>query len=157
MQVSFTYDKKKVIQGLRYHFMSRPEIRILVILVNVFAIVAAVLFYMKKVRPEYFLLGSCLWLGIMFAFWYLMPTTIYKREVTFKDSFTIFFTEANVRLENERGYVEWNWDRFTSFFESPNFFHFYFSARSFFLVPKDNMGGEFSHELRALLNKHIKK
>lgn len=155
MQVSFTYDKKKVIQGLRYHFMSRPEIRVMVVLVNVFAIVAAVLFYTKKIRPEPFLLGSCIWLFMMISFWYILPFTIYKRNSTFRDQFTIFFTEEQVRLENERGHVDWNWRNFSGFFESPNFFHLYFSAKLFFLVPKDNMGVEFTHELRGLLNKHI--
>ncbi|RFM29710.1 YcxB family protein [Deminuibacter soli] len=157
MQLSFSYDRKKVIQGLRYHFITRPEIRILVILVNVFAIVAAVLFYMKKIRPEPFLLGSCLWLLMMMTFWYILPVTIYKRSATFKDRFSIFLNETNVRLENGRGYVNWEWKQFAHYFESPNFFHLYFSARSFFLLPKENMTAEFSHELRGLLGRKIEK
>jgi len=155
MQFNFSYDKRKVIQGLRYHFMSRPEIRIMVILVNVFAIVAAVLFYSKRIRPEPFLLGSCIWLFMMLSFWYLLPSTIYKRNATFKDRFTIFFLEDKVRLESGQGYVDWNWQNFSGFFESPHFFHLYFSTKLFFLVPKDNMGTEFTHELRGILNKRI--
>lgn len=157
MHISFSYDKKKVIQGLRYHFITRPEIRILVILVNVFAILAAVLFYFKKIRPEPFLLGSCVWLFMMLAFWYVLPVTIYKKSVTFKDHFTIWFKEDFVRLENERGHVDWAWARFTNYFESPNFFHLYFSAKSFFLVPKENMNSDFAHELRGVLSKKIVK
>jgi hypothetical protein len=38
MKVSFTYDKKQVLQALRYHFLSRKEIRLMIILVNVFAL-----------------------------------------------------------------------------------------------------------------------
>ncbi|RXK83257.1 YcxB family protein [Filimonas effusa] len=155
MHLSFSYDRKKVLQALRYHFISRPEIRILIILVNVFAIVAAVLFYMKKVRPEYFLLGSCLWLFMMASFWYLLPLTVYKRSQTFLDSFTIVFREEFVRLESTRGYVDWNWSSFSTYIESPNFIHLYFNTRSFFLVPKDNMSQEFTHELRALLRSKI--
>lgn len=157
MQVSFSYDRKKVIQGLRYHFITRPEIRILVILVNVFAILAAVLFYFKKIHPEPFLLGSCLWLFMMLAFWYVLPVTIYKKSATFRDHFSITFNEEQIRLENERGHVDWPWNKFVSYFESPNFFHLYFSAKSFFLVPKENMNADFAHELRGLLSRKIQK
>ncbi len=157
MQLSFSYDKKKVIQGLRYHFITRPEIRILVILVNVFAILAAILFYLKKIRPEPFLLGSCVWLFMMAAFWYILPVTIYKKSATFRDHFTILFKDDFVRLENERGHVDWAWNKFTNYFESPNFFHLYFSPKSFFLLPKENMNGDFAHELRGVLGKKIVK
>ena len=40
----FTYNKGKVIQALRYHFITRKEIKGMMILVNVFAIVSAALF-----------------------------------------------------------------------------------------------------------------
>ncbi len=156
MHYSFSYERKKVIQALRYHFVQRNEIRILIVLVNVFAIVSAILFYTKKIRPEPFLLGSFIWIMLMATFWYFLPNTIYKKAATFKDSFIIDFNEEDIRLENERGYVHWPWQKFTNFFESPHFFHLYFDARSFFLVPKDNMGEEFRHELRGLLGRKIK-
>ncbi len=157
MQFSFSYNKAKVLQGLRYHFITRKEIRIVVILVNLFAIVSAALFYTKKIRPEPFLLSTVLWLFLMISFWYLLPYTIYKRSTTFKESFTIFFFERQVRLKNARGYVDWNWSDFMMFFESPNFFHLYFSSKAFFLLPKDNLDIETLRELRVLLNHHIKK
>jgi hypothetical protein len=157
MQYSFSYDKKKVIQALRYHFVQRPEVRVLVILVNVFAIFSAILFYTKKIRPEPFLLGSFIWLMLMATFWYILPNSIYKKAATFKDSFIIAFSTNEVRLENERGSVNWPWEKFSNFFESPNFFHLYFDSKSFFLVPKDGMGEEFKHELRGILNEKIGK
>ena len=155
MQISFSYEKKKVIQALRYHFVQRPEIRILIILVNVFAIVSAILFYTKKIRPEPFLLGSFIWLMMMAAFWYFLPNSIYNKAATFRDSFIIDFNEEDVRLENERGYVNWPWQKFSRFFESPHFFHLYFDTKSFFLVPKENISDEMKHELRGLLNRKI--
>lgn len=155
MQHSFFYEKKKVIQALRYHFVQRPEIRILIVLVNVFALVAAILFYTKKIRPEPFLLGSFIWVILMATFWYFLPNSIYKKAATFQDSFIIYFQEEEIRLENERGFVNWPWTKFNHFFESPHFFHLYFDAKSFFLVPKENMGEEFKHELRGLLNTKI--
>lgn len=152
MQHSFSYEKKKVIQALRYHFVQKTEIRILIIVVNVFAIISAILFYTKKIRPEPFLLGSFIWMALMATFWYFLPNNIYKKSATFKDAFIIHFNEPGIRLETERGYVDWNWNKFSHFFESPHFFHLYFDAKSFFLVPKENMGDEFTHELRGLLN-----
>lgn len=157
MQLSFSYQKPKVIQALRYHFVQSPEIRAMLIIVNVFAIVAAVLFYTKKIRPEPFFLGSVIWMGLMSSFWYFLPNNIYKKADTFKDKFIIHFNDAAVVLENERGEMVWQWNRFSKFFESPHFFHLYFNAKSFFLVPKDTMGDDFRHELRALLRNKIEK
>ncbi len=157
MQHSFSYEKKKVIQALRYHFVQRTEIRMLIILVNVFAIISAILFYTQKIRPEPFLLGSFIWLMLVATFWYFLPQSIYKRSATFRDSFIIDFNEEGIRLENERGYTNWPWQTFTRFFESPHFFHLYFDARSFFLIPKDNMSEEFRHELRGMLNRRMGK
>ncbi len=156
MQHSFSYDKKKVIQALRYHFVQRPEVRVMVVMVNVFAILSAALFYFKKIRPEPFLLGSVIWLLLMAAFWYILPNSIYKKAATFRDSFIIDFNDACVRLETERGYVDWEWKRFSRFFESPHFFHLYFDPKSFFLVPKTGMSEEMLHELRGMLNTRVK-
>src|SRR6187402_3497553 len=75
----FTYNKGKVIQALRYHFITRKEIKLMMILVNVFAIVSAALFFFKKISPLAFLVSSVLWFGLMIAFWYLLPITIYKK------------------------------------------------------------------------------
>ena len=43
MTIHFEYEKQQVLQALRYHFVSKPEIRIMIILVNVFAIFAIIL------------------------------------------------------------------------------------------------------------------
>ncbi len=157
MQINFTYEKKKVIQALRYHFISRTEIRLMMILVNVFAIISAVLFYTRKIRPEPFFLGTLIWIFMMLAVWYILPFTIYKKTPTFNERFEMIFNEDEVRLDNEKGFAEWKWNMFCKFFESPHFFHLYFNSKSFFLIPKDNMNDAFKHELRGLLNKKIGK
>jgi hypothetical protein len=157
MQISFSYNKAKVIQALRYHFVQRPEIRLMLVLVNVFAIIAAILFYSKKIRPEPFLLGSLVWMFLMAAFWYFLPNSIYKKSATFQDQFIMNLNETAVVIETERGEVVWDWRKFTNFFESPHFFHLYFNTKSFFLVPKENISTELQHELRGLLNRNIKK
>lgn len=101
------------------------------------------------------MLGSFIWIMLMTSFWYFLPNNIYRKAATFKDSFIMDFNETAIRLENERGYVDWEWNKFSRYFESPHFFHLYFDSKSFFLVPKENMGNEFRHDLRGLLRKKI--
>ena len=155
MYIAVSYQKKKVIQALRYHFIQRTEIRILIILVNVFAILSAGLLYWKIIRPEPFLLGSLIWLGLMAAFWYIMPMSIYAKSPTFRDQFTIQTTNEELVLENDRGTAHWEWQRFSRFFESPHFFHLYFTPRSFFLIPKETISQDDLHTLRGLLHQKI--
>ena len=159
MEIFFSYDKKLVIQALRYHFINRFEVRILMILVNVFAIFAAAMFYFHKVSPLAFLLSSLLWITLMFSFWYILPNSVYKKASTFQDTFKMTFGEYRVRLENERGYNEWNWEKFSSFIESPYFIHLYFDSKSFFLVPKNAVEktGDLNELRRLLREKIIKK
>jgi len=158
MQILISYDKKLVVQALRYHFLGRTEVRALLILVNVFAIFSAALFYFHKVSPVAFLLSSLLWIVLMISFWYILPNTVYKKASTFKDNFKMTFSEYNVRLENERGYNEWTWDKFVTYIESPHFIHLYFDSRSFFLIPKAAVQkiGNIS-DLRRLLDEKIRK
>jgi len=158
MQIFFNYNKNLVIQALRYHFISRLEVRLLMILVNLFAIFAAVLFYFHKVSPLAFLLSSLLWIILMISFWFILPNTVYKKASTFKDTFKMTFGEHRVRLENERGYTEWNWEKFSTFIESPHFIHLYFDSKSFFLVPKAAVEkNENLNTLRKLLKEKIVK
>ncbi len=155
MQIEFTYNKKKVIQALRYHFIATKEIRVMMILVNVFAIVAAILFYIKKIRPEPFILGSFIWAMMMLSVWYILPYTIYKKTNAFKEKFTVFFREANVLLQNDKGSVTWHWKGFSKYFESPHFIHLYFNSKSFFIIPKEAITQENLHQIRKLLKQNI--
>ena len=133
----FTYDKAKVIQALRYHFITRNEIKTMLILVNVFAIVSAALFFFKKISPIAFLISAVLWFTMMIAFWFFLPNLIYKKSATFRDKFKATLGEDLFTIENEKGNRSWSWNEFTTSMESPHFFHLYFDTRSFFIVPKD--------------------
>ncbi len=156
MQIFFFYDKKLVIQALRYHFINRFEVRLLMILVNLFAIFAASMLYFHKVSPLAFLLSSVLWIALMTSFWFILPNTVYKKASTFKDTFKMTFGEHRVKLESERGSTEWNWEKFSSYIESPHFIHLYFDAKSFFLVPKKAVEKEgLLDKLRILLRQKI--
>ena len=153
----FTYNKGKVIQALRYHFISRREIKVMMILVNVFAIVSALLYFLKKISPMAFLISSVLWFGLMITFWYLLPMTIYKKSATFKDKFKATFGKDEFTIENERGRRSWPWQEFSASMESPHFFHLYFNTRSFFIVPKEAFQEEELDIARKILAAKIAK
>lgn len=156
MTISFSYDKRQVLQALRFHFLARPEIRIMIILVNVFALFSAALFYFKKVTPMAFLVGSMLWIFIMISVWFVLPGAVYRRASTFKDHFTMEFEKDFFSLGNERGSRSWQWSSLTKFVETPNFFHLYFDPRSFFLVPKSGFeSSDAIFEIRQLFKEKI--
>ena len=158
MTIEFSYDKRQVLQALRYHFMTRPEIRIMIILVNVFALCSATLFFLKKVTPFAFLISSFLWFSLMISFWFVLPGLVYRRAATFRDHFTMNFEDEKFSLGNERGGRSWPWKALSSFVESPHFFHLYFDSRSFFLVPKSGFrNSDEIYELRKLLKQKIHK
>ena len=145
-------------QALRYHFISRPEMRIMLILVNVFALTCAFLYYFKKITPFAVLFGSFMWFFLMISFWFVMPAIVYRRSATFQDNFTMRFEDEGFSVGTSRGSKAWPWKALSTFMESPNFFHLYFDSRSFFLVPKNSFrDSDEIFELRQLLKAKVKK
>lgn len=158
MTINFSYEKPQVMQALRYHFISRPEIRIMLILVNVFALASIILYALGKVTAMAFLLGSFLWVVLMVSFWYILPVLVYRRAETFRHSFSMDFEQDGFTLRHERGQRSWPWTALSGYLESPNFFHLYFDARSFFLVPKSGYkDSDQIHEMRQLLREKVVK
>jgi hypothetical protein len=158
MIIHFGYEKKQVLQALRYHFITRPEIKILLIVVNIFTIISAVLLYLHKIQPISFLIFSALWFLLLLTVWKILPASIYKKSHTFLDQFTMDIQERQVVLETKRGEHAWQWNDFSTYLESPYFFHLYFNSRSFFLVPKDAFKDiPQLQEARHLLRSKIKK
>ena len=158
MTIQFSYDKNQVLQALRYHFLSKREIRLMIILVNVFALLSAALFYFRKILPFAFLVGSFLWFALMISFWFILPGMVYRRAATFRDHFTMVFDENSFSVGNERGSRSWALNALSNFLETPHFFHLYFDNRSFFLVPKNALAGSDEiYQLRHLLQEKIRK
>jgi hypothetical protein len=158
MVIHFEYEKKQVMSALRYHFISRPEIKTLLIIVNLFTILSAVLFYMHKIQPLSFVLFSVLWFILLITFWTVLPLSVYRRAHTFQDHFSMEFNEKGLVLQTEKGSVAWAWEDLSTFLETPFFFHLYFNSRSFFLVPKNAFADfEVLQEARALLKRKILK
>jgi hypothetical protein len=157
MTIQFNYDKGQVLQALRYHFLSKKEIRLMIILVNVFALGSAALFYFKKILPLAFIVGSFLWFTLMLSFWFILPGMVYRRAATFKDHFIMRFEEQSFSVGNERGSRSWPWSALSSFLETPYFFHLYFDSRSFFLVPKSAFASNDEiYQLRHLMKEKVK-
>jgi YcxB-like protein len=158
MTIYFGYEKEKVLQALRYHFISRPEIRIMLIMVNVFAIGSIILYALHKITPMAFLVGSLLWIILMVSFWFILPGIVYRKAVTFKHNFSMNFSDSGFSLEHERGAKRWEWKALKTFIESPHFFHLYFDSRSFLLVPKSGCRDKDEvFELRQILKTNVKK
>ena len=158
MVIHFEYEKKQVMSALRHHFISRPEIKILLIIVNLFTILTAILFYMHKIQPVSFLLFSIMWFVLLITFWTILPLSVYKKSYTFQDRFSMDFSDNEVFLQTQRGSHAWAWKDFSSFLETPFFFHLYFNSRAFFLVPKDAFNDlESLQETRSLLKRKLSK
>jgi len=138
MTVQFGYNKKQVLDGLRGHFFGRPEIRILIIVINVFAILSAIFLWFKWIQPISFLIFSVLWFFLWISVRRILPLSIYKRSATFLDTFILSLDDRGVLLETQKGVQQWRWENFSGFKETAYFFHLYFSARSFFMIPKDS-------------------
>lgn len=158
MTIHFGYEKGQVLQALRYHFISRPEIKLMLIVVNVFALVSITLYALHKITAIAFLVGSGLWIVLMISFWFLLPGIVYRRAETFQHNFTMHFEQDDFTLAHENGSRKWSWNALNSFIESPHFFHLYFDSRSFFLVPKSGCRSKDElFELRELLKEKVKK
>lgn len=151
----FSYDKPKVIQALRFHFISRPEIKFMIILVNVFAILSAVLYFLKKIHPFALMLASGLWFILMISFWFILPYIIYRKSSTFRSQFRVNFGKDEMSIQTTQGQRSWGWEAFSNYMETPFFFHLYFDPRTFFLVPKDAF--EDVSSARDVLKEKIKK
>ncbi|TAE11386.1 MAG: YcxB family protein [Bacteroidetes bacterium] len=136
MQFTVAYEQPLVIQALRYHFISRREVKFLIILVNLFALLSAILYYKQLVRPQYFFLGTILWLAIMVSFWFVLPIWVYKRSTMFTEKYIATCTADALHFESEKGSASWQWSQFQYYIRSPHFFHLYFSEKNFLLIPR---------------------
>jgi hypothetical protein len=128
------------------------------ILVNVFALFAAVLYAFKLISPLPFLMSSVLWISMMAAFWVWLPAMIYRKSKTFKDVFTVNIEAQHFFIDTAGGQKSWAWREFSSYYETPGFFHLYFDGKSFFLLPKDVFPDQDSlDEARRILKENIRK
>jgi hypothetical protein len=152
----FAYDKLKTIQALRYHFISRKEIKYLMIIVNLCAIISASLFFFKKILLLAFLFSSLLWFVMMILFWFLLPRMIYAKTASFKDNFKVELNQTTFSLIHEKADKSWPWSAFSTWMESPHFFHIYFNSRSFFLIPKEAFDDDGVDQTRKLIKENIK-
>lgn len=158
MTIYFGYEKAQVIQALRFHFISRREIRLMLVLVNVFALISIILYAFGKVSATAFLTSSFLWLVLMASFWFILPGIVYRKAITFKHEFSMTFEQEGFTLTHEKGSKSWPWKALKNYLESPHFFHLYFDSRSFFLVPKNGCKDtDEVYELRQLIKSKVNK
>ena len=130
----------------------------MIILVNVFALFAAVLYGFKLISPLPFLMSSVLWISMMGAFWIWLPALIYRKSKTFQDEFKAFVDTMHFFIETESGRKSWAWREFESYYETPGFFHLYFDGKTFFLIPKSAFSSDVEmDEARRIFREGIVK
>ncbi len=151
MSIEVRYFKAHVLEALRYHFIKQPEIKTLMIVVNIYAILTGVLLFMKKIRPELFLLGSVLWILLLLLFWYVMPHIFYKKTSLFANIWNFSFDSQKAKLQSSQAEAQWDWQEVTHYFESPHFFHIYFGPKTFFIIPTQYLPIAIQQELRSIL------
>lgn len=158
MTIYFGFDKKKVIKALRLYFISRREIRFMIILVNVFAILLLAAFILGYLGATNYIVFCTLWAVLMVFFWFVFPYSVYGKTAMFKHEYSMSFDEQHFSLEyNGRG-KSWEWSALKKYMESPDFFHLYFDSRTFLLVPKDGCkDSDEVHELRTLIKSKVSK
>jgi hypothetical protein len=82
---------------------------------------------------------------------------IYSKSAAFKDKFKVEMNGITFSLIHERADKSWEWNAFTTWMESPHFFHIYFNSRSFFLIPKEAFETEAIDNARKILSDNIKR
>jgi hypothetical protein len=152
MILPIRYNKGAVMQALRYHFITRKELRIMIITVNVFALLSIILYIFGKIFAMAFLVSSLLWFVLMISFWFILPSIIYSKTTLFKHEFQMEFNKSGFSMMHQQGSKNWHWSALKNHLESPHFFHLYFDERTFFLIPKDVVRNDAELlELRALI------
>lgn len=158
MTIYFGFDKKKVIKALRLYFISRREIRFMIILVNVFAILLLAAFILGYLGATNYIVFCTLWAVLMVFFWFVFPYSVYSKTAMFKHEYSMSFDEQNFSLEHNGRGKSWPWSALKKYMESPDFFHLYFDSRTFLLVPKDGCkDSDEVHELRTLIKSKVSK
>jgi len=153
----FSYHKGKTLQALRYHFIARKEIKIMMIAVNVFAVLAAVLFFIFRISPLAFLICASLWFILMISCWFLLPARVFSRSEMFRSVYSATLNDEGLGLESSRGNARWPWSRFSHYLETPHFFHLYFDSRSFFLIPKEAFETDLLDKARNYMRTRISR
>ena len=143
-------------QAIRYHFISRREIKIMIILVNVFTLISVLLYVFNLATPMAFLVGSFLWIVLMVSFWFLLPGLVYRKTIMFKHEFSMRFEDEGFTLIHEKVTKTFPWKALKFIKESPLFFFLYFDNKSFWLVPKDGCRNDDEvFELRQILKNKV--
>jgi signal transduction histidine kinase len=157
MTLHFNYEKNEVIKALRHHFIQKSEIKWLLILINLFAIISTALFFMGKISSDKLTIFSALWFVTMISVWLLLPNSIYKQTKTFNEEIVAQLNSDALVLNTHKGTNSIAWNSFSHYKEGEDFFYLYQNAKSFFLIPKSAAHTEASvPDMRTFFNTHIK-
>lgn len=156
MQVKFHYDKKAVINALRFHFLNRVETKAIRILFVIFFLLA-IFGYLKGMVPYAVVVLVFLVIVLLtIVLWFILPNTIYKKARTFHEpSLELDFSEEGMSIRTQMGGRQLPWQSFSRVLETGYFFYLYQNKNAFFLIPADAFSNAERTEFRELLQRHI--
>lgn len=62
---------------------------------------------------------------------------VYRKSKTFQDRFEVSIEANHFFINTDSGRKGWAWREFSTYYETPGFFHLYFDRKTFFLIPKN--------------------
>lgn len=147
MLITFKYDKQQVIEGLRFHFMKRPEIRIFKTFLFVVVIFSFIGYFTHYISFNTLLWFFLLAVVLLLFLWYLLPYSVYVKARTFKEPvIKLRWDEDRLYIGTERGESRVNWERFEKVVETKDFFYLYQTNKAFFLVPQEGFDSQKEYE-----------
>jgi hypothetical protein len=158
MQITFHYDKKAVINGLRFHFLNRTETKVIRVLF-VLLFIIAIWGYLKNVLPyAVVVIVFVLIVLLSIVLWLILPNTIYRKAKTFHEhAIVLEYDEEGLSIGTHAGARQLPWQSFSRVIETDYFFYLYRSNNAFFLIPADAFTPEERNDFRELLHRHFDK
>ncbi|MCL6523994.1 MAG: YcxB family protein [Thermoflavifilum sp.] len=152
MFVEFTYDRHSVINALRYHFMSRGEIKFMRITLMVLFGIAVIgnLFGYVSFGAVFGIFMMILIL--LLIFWYWLPVLTYNKSATFKDNIRLQLEDQGIAIATQRGEHMISWKSFHNVVETSDYIYLYRNTRSFFIIPLNAFKEEERQAFRQLLH-----
>lgn len=157
MEISFRYDKTAVINALRFHFLHRPETKVLRILFVVLFLLG-LWGYMKGFFP--YSVVVVIFIGIILltlVLYYVLPNVIYNKARTFREpSITLQYNDDGLSIGTHVGAHRVLWQSFSRVLETNDFYYLYRNSNTFFLIPSDAFENDaVRNDFSELLHRHF--
>lgn len=158
MPLRFHYDKTEVINALRFHFMSRGEIKVFQVALMILIVSAFIGYWMDLINLQVVVWLFLLFIVLILIFWFILPHSVYKKARTFREpEIHLDCDEQSLSIGTQSGNHSIPWNRFERIVETKDFFYLYQNNKTFFLVPAKVFKDESERkEFSDLLRRHFR-